>query len=83
MLKGSDPATASHRAFGALYGLVQQQAAMLSFVEAFKVMAVIFLAMIPMVILLKDPKHNRGTHPAPATPQALETPAEAPEMVHM
>ncbi len=82
MLKGSDPATASHRAIGALYGLVPQHAAMLSFVEAFKVMGVVFLAMIPMVILLKDPKHNRGAHPAPAQ-QSLEVPAEAPEMVHM
>jgi hypothetical protein len=33
---------------------------MLSFVEAFKIMGLVFLVMIPMVILLKDPKKNAG-----------------------
>jgi len=82
---GHRPATASRRALGALYGMVQQQAAMLSFVEAFKIMAVVFLAMIPMVFLLKDPKHNQGAKRGHATPQAASTiPEEAPaELVHM
>src|SRR5512146_515201 len=33
--RGSDPHTATMRAYGALYGMVQRHAAMLSFVEAF------------------------------------------------
>ncbi len=79
--KGTDPVTAAHRAMGALYGMVQQQAAMLSFVEAFKIMGVIFLIMIPMVALLKDPKHNDG---AKAAPSGEAIPDEAPaELVHM
>jgi DHA2 family multidrug resistance protein len=81
ILKGSDPVTASHRAMGAVYGMVRQQAAMLSFVEAFKVMGIVFLVMIPMVSLLKDPKHNHG---AKAAPSPSSIPDEAPaELVHM
>jgi DHA2 family multidrug resistance protein len=76
MLKGSGPVTASRQSFGALYGIVQQQAAMLSFVEAFKIMGVLFLFMIPMVILLKDPKKPRAS----STPTAVSAlPHEAPE----
>jgi len=82
ILKGTDPSTASHRAIGSLYGLVHQQAAMLSFVEAFKVMGVVFLVMIPMVALLKDPKHNQGAKPS--TSASDPTPDETPaELVHM
>jgi DHA2 family multidrug resistance protein len=86
ILKGSDPATASRQALGALYGMVRQQAAMLSFVEAFKVMGLVFLVMIPMVILLKDPKKNHAPKRAPhSQPRpAVELPSEAPaELVHM
>jgi len=84
VLKGADPATASRRAVGALYGMVQQQAAMLSFVEAFKVMGVVFLVMIPMVILLKDPKKHPASKPAHKPEAPTESPDEAPaELVHM
>ncbi|HVJ05948.1 MAG TPA: DHA2 family efflux MFS transporter permease subunit [Candidatus Saccharimonadales bacterium] len=58
VLKGYDPVTASRQAYGAMLGQVQQHAAMLSFVEAFKVMGLVFLAMIPLIVLLKDPKKN-------------------------
>jgi MFS transporter, DHA2 family, multidrug resistance protein len=51
---------ATHKAWGAIYGLVQQQAAMLSFVEAFWVMGVIFWCMLPLVLLLRN---ARDLHP--------------------
>ena len=51
---------AQHKAMGAIYGMVQQQAAMLSFVEAFWVMGVIFLGMLPLVLLLRN---ARDLHP--------------------
>jgi DHA2 family multidrug resistance protein len=78
MLRGTDSSTASRRALGALYGIVQQQAAMLSFVEAFKIMGVVFLAMIPMVFLLKDPKHNNVAKDAPKPQATTQTADEAP-----
>src|SRR5512146_2997277 len=49
MSRGDDAYTATQRAYGAIYGMVQRQAAMLSFVEAFWVMAVVFVIMIPAV----------------------------------
>jgi MFS transporter, DHA2 family, multidrug resistance protein len=50
---GADGVTASHRALGAVYGMVQQHAAMLAFVEAFWVMGVVFLLMLPFLPLLQ------------------------------
>jgi DHA2 family multidrug resistance protein len=50
---GSDAHTAARQAYGAVYGMVQRHAAMLSFVEAFWVMAVLFALMIPIVFILR------------------------------
>ncbi len=79
-LRGADPVTAARRAYVAIFMQVQQQAAMLSFVEAFKVMGVVFLFMVPMVFLLKDPKKHHAPKAAPQTaapqPVAEEAPAE-------
>ena len=58
MSRGSDAYTAGRQALGAMYGLVQRQAAMMSFVEAFWIMAVIFWAVVPMVMLLNNPRHH-------------------------
>ena len=66
LAKGFDSYAASRKALGALYGMVQQQASMLSFVEAFWVMAVVFLLMVPFLLLLRYSK------PAAAQPAAPE-----------
>jgi DHA2 family multidrug resistance protein len=58
--RGADAHTAAQRAYGALYGTVQRHAAMLSFVEAFSVMAVMFLLMMPFVFILRPPRHRAG-----------------------
>lgn len=57
---GSDLSTATQRAYAALDGLVQQHAAMIAFVEAFRVNAWIFLAMIPFAALLANPHERRA-----------------------
>jgi MFS transporter, DHA2 family, multidrug resistance protein len=54
---GADPYDASRKALGALYGLVQQHAGMLSFVEAFWLMGMLFLAMLPFILLLRYTRH--------------------------
>ncbi len=59
-LHGSNPVEASRKALGAMYGMVQQQAMMLSFVEAFWVMGIIFFCMAPLLLLLRNP---RKLHP--------------------
>jgi MFS transporter, DHA2 family, multidrug resistance protein len=83
-LRGFDNYTASRKALGVMYGMVQQHATMLSFVEAFWVMGVMFLAMLPFVLLLRNPRKKRQP---PAHPRVrltrVEVPLEIPEeLVH-
>jgi len=66
--RGADAVTASRKSLAAIYGLVQQQASMLAFVEAFWVMGVVFLLMIPFLPLLQHSKRKRP-QPAP-TPRS-------------
>ncbi len=55
---GINAAEATQRATGMLYGMLQQQAAVLSYVDVFKVMAVIFLLIVPLVLVVKKlPAH--------------------------
>jgi len=60
MARGADAATAAQRAYAAVYGMVQQQAAMLSFIGGFKLLAIVFLAIIPFVLIMKKPRHHGG-----------------------
>ncbi len=55
---GSDPYTAGRQALVALGGMIERQASMLSFVEAFWIMGVTFWVMIPFLVLLRRPKHQ-------------------------
>ena len=59
-LHGYSSVDAGRKSLAAIYGMVQQQAAMLSFVEAFWVMGVIFLCMLPLLFLLRN---ARSLHP--------------------
>ena len=59
-IHGFNSVDASKKALAAIYGMVQQQAAMLSFVEAFWIMGVIFLLMLPLLFLLRN---ARSLHP--------------------
>lgn len=58
MMRGSDMATATRQAYAALWNLLQRQSAMLSFIHLFQVMALIFLAVIPLLLLMKRPKRG-------------------------
>ena len=55
MTQGADLSTAGRRAYGALFGVVQRQAAMLSFIEAFWLLSLIFLVILPLILLMKRP----------------------------
>jgi DHA2 family multidrug resistance protein len=57
---GSDPGTAHRQGLAALYGMVQQQAALLSFVEAFRIMGILFLAIVPLVLLMRKARAARA-----------------------
>jgi MFS transporter, DHA2 family, multidrug resistance protein len=53
---GSDPVTATQRAYAALFGAVQRQAAMVSFVNLFRLLGLIFLLLLPLVLLMRRPR---------------------------
>jgi DHA2 family multidrug resistance protein len=64
MAAGADLATATERANAALFGMVQRQATMVSFVGIFQLLGIMFVALVPLVLLMKRPK--RGAPPAAA-----------------
>jgi len=53
---GSSGPDAGARATGMVYGVVQRQAAMLAFLDDYKMLGVVFLAVLPVMLLLKKPK---------------------------
>jgi DHA2 family multidrug resistance protein len=60
MAKGMDAYTATRAAYAAVFGMVQQQAAMLSFVGTFRLLGLMFLCVIPLIFLMKKPRHAGG-----------------------
>ena len=77
--QGIDNVSAKRKALAAAYGVVQAHAAMLSFVEAFWVMGIIFLAMLPFLLLLRRPPRASSRKSSPPT-HAVGTTDLAPEM---
>jgi len=75
---GTDAVTAARKSLAAIYGLVQQHASMLAFVEAFWLMAVVFLLMIPLLPLLQYSKPGAPPKPVPAPHKEL-APSDVPE----
>ena len=53
-------ANAPHAALGVLYGFLQQQSALLAFIDAFHFVTVISLIAIPLAFFLKSPAHSEG-----------------------
>jgi len=58
MAAGADAVTATNRAYAALAGTVQRQAAMVSFVAIFQFLGILFLALLPLILLMKRPAHS-------------------------
>jgi DHA2 family multidrug resistance protein len=46
------------RALASIFGMVQAQAAMLSFVDVFRILALLFLAMVPLLLIMKRPQRG-------------------------
>jgi DHA2 family multidrug resistance protein len=59
MFRGASAATATRRAYGAVWGMVQQQAAMLSFNQVFWLLGLLFILMLPLVFLMRRPAGRR------------------------
>ena len=77
--QGSNSVEAGRKALGAMYGMVQRQAMMLSFVEAFWVMGIVFFCMVPLLLLLRDPRKLYPHEPKPPRRVAIEEPSHEPE----
>jgi DHA2 family multidrug resistance protein len=56
MAAGADAVTATERAYAALFGLVQRHATMVAFVGIFQLMGIMFIALVPLVLLMRRPK---------------------------
>ena len=55
MAAGADAATAAERATAALWGMVQKEAAVLSFLDSFHVLGLVFLIIVPLAFLMRRP----------------------------
>ena len=84
-LHGSNSVEAARKSLGAIYGMVQQQAALLSFVEAFWIMGVIFFCMLPLLLLLRNARdlhpHERKSKGARKRQPATEKAESEPELI--
>jgi DHA2 family multidrug resistance protein len=60
---GSSLAHATTQAQQMIYGTVQRQAAMLAFIDNFKMLGVVFFVILPVLLLLKKPSRQSGNVP--------------------
>jgi DHA2 family multidrug resistance protein len=58
MAGSANAADALHKAQAQLYAIVQKQALMLSYIDAFWLLAIVFAALVPLVLLLRKPDHG-------------------------
>jgi DHA2 family multidrug resistance protein len=66
MTQGASAADALAQAQGLLYGMMQRQAAMKAFIDAFWMMGMIFLAMIPLMFFMRRTAPGKGAGDAAA-----------------
>jgi DHA2 family multidrug resistance protein len=60
MAGGSSGPGAANRAQSMVYFMVQRQATMLAFLDNFKMLGVVFFAIIPILLFMKRPKAHGG-----------------------
>lgn len=55
--RGADAVTATQRAYDVAAGLVAREAATLSFIDLFWMLALLFVAMVPLLFFMRRPEH--------------------------
>jgi DHA2 family multidrug resistance protein len=60
MARGMDAATATQQANAAAFGMVQQQASMMAYIDTFFLLAVMFVACLPLILIMKKPPKGGG-----------------------
>jgi MFS transporter, DHA2 family, multidrug resistance protein len=63
MNHGASATHAAVQAQGMVMGLVQRQAEMMAFVDNFKLLGIVFFAVIPVMVMMKRPKMRGGAVP--------------------
>ena len=58
MAAGADFVTATQRAEAVAFGLIGRQASMLAFVEVFRILGLLFVALVPLVLLMRSPRRG-------------------------
>jgi DHA2 family multidrug resistance protein len=58
--RGADLTTATRQAEAATWYFVQRQAAMISFTDVFNLLGVVFVALLPLLLLMRSPRAGRG-----------------------
>jgi MFS transporter, DHA2 family, multidrug resistance protein len=61
---GADVVTATERTYAVMHGMLVQQASMVSFVTLFRLLGLVFLAMLPLVLIMRRPQRVAGPPPA-------------------
>jgi DHA2 family multidrug resistance protein len=56
MAGGADVTSATNQAYVALYAMIERQAAMVSFVNIFRLLGMVFIVLIPLVMIMRKPK---------------------------
>ena len=60
LARGADAVTAAQQAQAAAAGMVARQAAMLSFTDVFRLLGLLFVALLPLLLLMSSPRAGRG-----------------------
>jgi DHA2 family multidrug resistance protein len=60
MARTGDAVAATNQAYVVLYGMVQRQAAMVSFVMIFRLLGILFFVLLPLVLLMRKPQGPRS-----------------------
>ncbi|MCU1327824.1 MAG: drug resistance transporter, EmrB/QacA subfamily [Bryobacterales bacterium] len=53
--RGSDPVTAAHQGYVMTFGVIAKQATILTYLQIYQVLAIVFWCMIPLVLLMRKP----------------------------
>ena len=62
LARHSDPVTAMHQAYAAIYNILDQQAHLWAFVDTFRIFTLMVLGCIPLILLFKRPQQAPVRH---------------------
>jgi DHA2 family multidrug resistance protein len=58
--QGAGPVHATDQAYGAIWGMVLRHASMISFVDTFRGLGIVFLLVLPLLLVMKRPSRRPG-----------------------